>query len=122
MINGYLVFCKVVYDYYVRKEGIDGGPKFTTTIVTTIIIWFNLVSLSNILTLYIYTHYKINYMYGVLLMVLIGFFNYFLFINREELYVDIEIENKHKRISLLMICFTIIFAVITGYLHRVRNI
>ena len=63
MINAYLIFCKAVYNYYLNNEGEDGGPKFTTLLVTTLLLWFNVMSIINIYTYFAYEYYKINYYY-----------------------------------------------------------
>lgn len=98
MIKAYLIFCKIIYDYYIRIEGEGNGEKFTTLLVTSILLFFNFSSIILILIYFTTSYFIINKFIIVPIMLSIGFLNYFLFIRRTDLYIDIKIQRKHKNI------------------------
>ena len=122
MINAYLIFCKAVYNYYLNNEGEDGGPKFTTLLVTTLLLWFNVMSIINIYTYFAYEYYKINYYYWLAVGLILLIINYFIFIRRDDLYIELKINKKHKLLSLIYTISTFAIAIITSVPHHYRNI
>ena len=102
MIKAYLIFYKIIYDYYLKIEGEGNGEKFTTLLVTSMLLFFNFSSIFLLLIYFTATCFTINKFIIILIMLSIGFLNYFLFIRRTDLYSDIKISRKHKNVAFFI--------------------
>lgn len=122
MITAYLVFCAVIYDYYKKIEGEGNGEKFTTLIVTSILLFFNFSSIYLLFNYFTTSNFIINKFIIIPVMLSIGFLNYLLFIRRTELYEDIIITKKHKKLVLIYFALSLILTVIVLKLHHDRNV
>lgn len=122
MITAYLVFCAVIYDYYKKIEGEGNGEKFTTLIVTSILLFFNFSSICLLFNYFTVSNFIINKFIIIPIMLSIGFLNYLLFIRRTELYEDIIITKKHKKLVLIYFALSLILTVIVLKLHHDRNV
>jgi hypothetical protein len=122
MITAYLVFCAVIFDYYKKVEGEGNGEKFTTLLVTSILLFFNFGSIYLLFNYFTTSNFIINKFLVIAIMLSIGFLNYLLFIRRKELYEDIVITKKHKNFVLIYFAISLALTLIVLKLHHDRNV
>jgi len=121
--NLYHRLCIVIYKYYIRKEGEGNGELFTTFLVTTLILTFNVFAIYDSLAYFIFGKYSLDIYFAFILLFGVAFFNYLVVFRRKMFLEKMDISKPNdSKLTLLYIAITITLSILVGTLQREKNI
>jgi hypothetical protein len=118
MIKPYLIFCSVIYHFYVQKK--DNTPGIYVFWATSLLLSLNILGVYDTVRYFIYPNLPFTniILYGSLAM--IGITNY-LFIIHSGQYKEIKPTKKQGYFSVIYIVISIVFVAWIATLHHDRN-
>ena len=119
MIRRYLIFCSVVYNFYVRKN--ESSPVAFTFLFSTLMLSLNFLFLYEGFRYFLIPSLSFSKPISFIFLFIIAFLNYVFFIKPAE-YKDIITNKRDGLYSVIYIIITFLLIIVVACLHRVRTI
>lgn len=119
MKKAYLIFCSVIYHFYIRKK--DNMPIFYTFLASSVVITANMFFIYDIVSYYIFPKLTSSKIFAYIILAVVSLLNYFIIVRHEE-YKQIHPSKKHGFNSVLYIIISIGLVIWTANIHRSRNL
>ena len=120
MKQAYCYFLYCIYRYYkVKRNESDLEAIVGVVAVSTLFLFFNFGTLQTLLVLCGLIQDITNIIYAILIMLLLGVFNYYFFIKDKSFLKCIHTRSKRKNFWVLVYMFTtVVLAIGSAYMNR----